>query len=204
MAADMRSLINLLENTAGVFLMWHGSRRWDGSSEIRPPRAGRYEAGPGIYLTNRYMTARKYAKGGGVTFLVEVDRSLRLADDALIPLDRALAFIKEAPRMRHKAEIAADLKSNTARHNTDSVKATVLINLMVNYEAGAGTAGIALARFLREQGVDASLEPQSGKEDWLVVINPKIIRSMKRISASDVPLNMYDLPSILGPKGPFQ
>ena len=194
----MRRLISLIEAAVPQgdgFLMWHGSKRWDGAPEVRPPRAGRYEAGPGIYLTTNYMTAAKYAKGGGSTFLVEVDRGLRLAGDVLIPLTDAVSFVKTAPRMRRKAEIIADLQRNTARRNADSVQATILINLVVNHEAGAGITGIAVAKFLREHGVDASLEPQSG-EDWLVVINPKIIRSMRRMPAKDVAVDMYHLPKI--------
>lgn len=191
----MRSLINLVESNANTFLMWHGSRRWDGAPEIKPPRAGRYEAGPGIYFTTNYLTARRYAKGGGVTFLGTLDRSMRLADEVLIPLDTALRFVKDAPRMRYKAEIATDIKNNTARRQADSVVATILINLVVNYEAGAGASGVALARFLREQGVDASLERQSN-EDWLVVNNPQIILSMRRMPAQEVPLDMYHLPLI--------
>lgn len=191
----MRSIINLVESNAGTFLMWHGSRRWDGAPEIKPPRAGRYEAGPGIYFTTNYMTARKYAKGGGTTYLGTLDRSMRLADEVLIPLDTALQFVREAPRMRHKTEIAADLKSNTARRQADSVMATVLINLVVNYEAGSGASGVALARFLRDQGVDASVERQSN-EDWLVVNNPQVILSMRRVPAQDVSTEMYHLPLI--------
>lgn len=191
----MRSLINLVESNTSTFLMWHGSRRWDGAPEIKPPRAGRYEAGPGIYFTTNYMTARRYAKGGGATFLATLDQSMRLADEVLIPLDTALQFVKDAPRMRHKAEIATDIRNNTARRQTDSVAATILINLVVNYEAGAGASGVAVARFLREQGVDASLERQSN-EDWLVVTNPKVILSMRRMPAQEVSPDLYHLPLI--------
>lgn len=175
--------------------MWHGSRRWDGSPEIRAPRSGRYEAGPGIYFTTNYQTAHKYAKGGGSTMLAEIDDNLRLASDVIISLEAALDFVKSAPRMSHKKEIMADLRNNAARKDNNGVYATVLINLTVNYEAGSGNAGLALARFLREQGVDASLE-RNGGEDWLVVIDPKIIRSIKPIRAKDVPLDMYHLPRV--------
>lgn len=191
---DMRQIINLIESETGTFQMWHGSRRWDGSPEIRAPRAGRYEAGPGIYLTTHYATARKYAKGGGTTFLVTVDRSFRLAENVVIPLEVAIDFVKQ--RMRHKAKIIADLKMNAARQNTAGVIASVLINLTVNYEAGAGNAGLALAKFLREQGVDASLEAPTGQEQWLVVINPRIIRSMTAMPAAKVSTDLYQLPRV--------
>ena len=189
-------LFEAIEPPQGTLWMWHGSRRWDGRPEIRPPRSGRYEAGPGIYLTNRYSTALKYAKGGGSTMLVAVDRQMQLASSVQIPLNDAVEFVKTAPRMGHKADIISDLKSHAERMKRDTVAASVLINLTVNYEAGAGNAGLALARFLREQGVDASQEDQSGNEQWLVVINPSIIRSVKPVAARDVTLDMRDLPQI--------
>jgi hypothetical protein len=191
----MRPFIAIVEDMNSTFLMWHGSRRWDGSPEIRAPRAGRYEAGPGIYLSTNYMTARRYAKGGGATMLATVDQNLALAERTLIPLATALEFCKTAPRMRHKREIAADVRANADRHHSDAIAANILINLVVNYEAGSGDAGLALARFLRDQGVDGSLEPQNN-EDWLVIINPKVIRSMKRVPANEVPSDLYHLPLI--------
>jgi hypothetical protein len=139
------------------------------------------------------MTARKYAKGGGATMLATVDRNLALAERTLIPLATALDFFKSAPRMRHKQEIAADITANANRHKSDAISANVLINLVVNYEAGSGDAGLSLARFLRDQGVDGSLETQSN-EDWLVIINPRVIRSMKRMAANEVPRDLYHLP----------
>jgi len=130
-----------------TFKMWHGSKRWDGSPEIRSPRAGRYEAGPGIYFTTNYETARRYAKGGGSVMLAEIDMGIKLAHDVMIPIEDAVSFVKSAPRMKHKKEIIADLRRNGSRRDSTSIFSYVLINLVVNYEAGSGDAGIALARF---------------------------------------------------------
>jgi len=61
--------------------MWHGSRNWDDSPEIRAAKQGRYESGIGINLTSNYKTARKYAKGGGSTMLVTLKPNLKYAKE---------------------------------------------------------------------------------------------------------------------------
>lgn len=190
-------LLELFESAAPTGpQLWHGSKRWDGQPEVRAPKQGRYEAGPGIYLTTKYETAYKYAKGGGSTMLVTLKPNLRFADEVMIPLDRGIDFVKNCPRMKSKKDIIADLRSNCDRHNTEAFRASVLINLIVNYEAGAGEVGIHVANFLASLGVDVSLERQSGGEQWLVVINPRAIQNVKRIPASEVQMDMRQLPPV--------
>lgn len=196
----MRHLIDIVEamnDGPATFQMWHGSKRWDGNPEVQAPRKGHYEAGPGIYFTTHYSTASRYAKGGGSVMLAEIDRNLRLADTVLIPLETVICFVQDCPRMRHKREIIADLKGNAARHHAESIYAEILVNLVVNWEAGAGHVGLAVAKFLREQGVDALLDrSRSGGENWLVVINPSVIKSIKRVRPQDVPASEYNLPPV--------
>jgi hypothetical protein len=179
--------------TAGI-QMWHGGR-WDGPPTIQTPRKGRYEAGPGIYLTTHYATARQYAKGGGKTMLVTLNPGFKLAQDVLIPMNDAIQFLTST-RMTQRNKIVADVKANAARRNAAMIVSTVLINLFVNYQAGSGEAGLALARFLVSHGVDAELERKSNNENWLVVINPAIIKSVKPMAAKDIPLSMYNFPEI--------
>lgn len=190
----MRDLIEIVSPTDTV-QFWHGGR-WDGSPEVQAPKKGRYEAGPGIYLTTRYSTARKYAKGGGSTILVDVASNLTFADKTEVPIEKAVAFIQNVRRMKAKKAIIDDLRSNHTRIGT--LKAQVLINLVVNYEAGSGDAGLEVAAFVRSLGVDASLEMQSREgghhEQWLVVYNPKIIRSYRKVIPNDVTDEMRHLP----------
>ena len=172
--------------------VWHGSKRWEGSPEVRGHKKGRYEAGPGIYTTTSYATAKKYAKGGGALMLLTLDPNLRLANTVNIPLAEMLNFLKNT-RMKAKKEIAADLTRHAERMNKNEISANILINLIVNWDAGAGEAGRALAYFLVTHGVDAEIDRKSG-EDWIVVINPKIIKSYKKVSSSEISPDMYDFP----------
>ena len=184
----------LLESETPPILMWHGGRM-DGSAEVQTPRKGRYEAGPGIYMTTKYDTARKYAKGGGATFLVSVKPDLHLAEDVLIPLQDGIDFAQKYLGGKKK-NIIADLRANCDRHNADAFRANVIVNLVVNYEAGSGRAGMALAKFLSDSGVDGSLYSISSKEQWLVICNPAAILNVKRVAAADVSMEMRDLPRI--------
>jgi len=103
-----------------VIKMWHGSKRWDGTPEIQPPRQSRYEAGPGIYLTTNYETARKYAKGGGSTLLMTLKPEIRFADKVQIPLQEATKFIIDN-KVKKGKQIVTDLTNYAARINSDSV-----------------------------------------------------------------------------------
>ena len=181
---------------AGVIRMWHGSKQWGGPPEVRGPRKGRYEAGPGIYLTTSYMRARGYSKGGGSTILVTLQPNITFANKVQIPVAEALAFLKGMPRLKKRKELAADVQMNAERSQRDWVSAEVIINLFVNHEAGAGDVGVALARWLVSKGVDATLHHETRNEDWVVVMNPAIIKSHQKVEAKDVKPEDYDLPTI--------
>ncbi len=177
-----------------VIQMWHGSKGWGGPPEVRSPRKGRYEAGPGIYLTTSYQRARTYSKGGGSTILVTLTPNIRFANTVQVPLTDALAFLKNTPRLKKRKEISSDLIMNAERSKRDWISAEVIINLFVNHEAGAGDNGVVLAQWLKSKGVDATLHHESMNEDWIVVINPAIIKSSVKVDAKDVKPEEYDLP----------
>lgn len=183
-----------------TFTLWHGGTRWDTAPAVQPPRSGRYECGPGIYLSTEYEDAYNYARGGKVTSLVSIASDLRLLEKARLPLASVVDFVKQVPRIKHRSEIIADLYSNVARRGEQAsgspleIDAQVLVNLCVNYEAVAGKPGVALAAWLAEQGIDAAWHQAYGNKHWLVVFNPKVIKSNKVIRAADVPMEMRHLP----------
>lgn len=157
---------------------WHGARNWEGPPEIRPARAKRAEHGPGIYLTTRYETAKKYAKGGGKVMLVHVDEPLAMLSDARVTLATMESFLRATPRVKSRAAIIADLRGGAARMNSESsMPLSHLVNLMVNHDAAVGSAGVELARFLVSLGVDADVVTWAD-EDWLVLFNVNKIASV--------------------------
>ncbi len=165
--------------------MWHGGSRWDGDPEIRPPKQGRYEAGPGLYLTNQYDRARKYAKGGKVVTRVVLKDNIRWLADARLPYHTLVEFVQSAPRMSAKKAILADLVRCKDREG-DLLPVSRLVNLCINHEALAGKAGQHLAAWLTEQGIDADLHSPGHGEDWVVVYNPAIIRRFEVVPGSSI------------------
>jgi len=178
--------------------LWHGGARWVGGPEVQPPRAGRYECGPGIYLSTEYSDACKYARGGKVTTLVTLKPEIRLLENTKLPLAEVLEFVQRLPRLRKRAEIINDLEANVARQTVagdpPAVHASVLVNLCVNYEALSGTTGLALANWLVQQGIDATWHQAYGNRHWLIVFNPKIIQAHQVVRACDVSNDMRNLP----------
>lgn len=177
--------------------MWHGARKWKGPPVVRASRTKRIVHGPGIYLTNRYETAAKYAKGGGVVMRVEIKPDLVWLEDAgaAATIEEMIAFLQERPRLPKRAEIIADLQVCTKRMYPRPCPTVVLANLMINYNALSGDHGPALAKFLADHGIQVS-HVEHHSEDWVVVFDPSVILSMTPTRAKDVHSEDYDLPRI--------
>jgi hypothetical protein len=101
----------------------------------------------------------------------------RWLENVTLPLAELVGFVQNQRGMRRKAEIIADLNWSfdryAAKHGGDKLPANHLLNLCVNHEALAGSHGRALASFFADNGIEASLQSQSGCEDWVVVFAPK-------------------------------
>lgn len=176
--------------------MWHGGRRWTGGPELRAPKAGRYECGPGIYLTNRYLRALEYAKGGGVTTLVTLRDGLRWLERSELPLDTLKQYVRSAPGFRKREAVLADLDRSASRVQRDNLPVTYLVNLCVYYEVLSGGQGVRLAQWLSEQGIDASLHSVNGEEQWVIIFNPSAIAQYRALPAAQVSLEQYELPRL--------
>lgn len=166
-----------------TFKMYHGGQKWSFlPRELQPSFKSRYEVGVGIYFTNAYETAKRYAKGSRVVQIVDIDKNFKDVDNVKVPLKELLDFIKNVPMMKKKKEIMIDIVNYAKRTNATVVPLSVLNNLIVNYEVGAGKVGLEIAKFFVSKGGDACVQKQSGGEFWLVVFNPKI---MKKVSVVD-------------------
>jgi hypothetical protein len=182
--------------------LWHGGSRWTGDPEIRGPRKGCYEAGPGLYFTTSYLRASSYAKGGNVVTRVGLSDDITWLEDHMLPAGELLEYVKGASRLPRRQNIAQYLEENLHRQHWEDAAwdkplyTSVLVNLCVNEESLGGSAGVELARWLSDKGIDASLHKQSASEHWVVVFNPKVIEQYKVVKAADVKLEDRNLPLI--------
>lgn len=169
---------------------WHGAQGWTGRAEIRPPRAGCYECGPGIYLTNQWATAKKYSKGPGQ--LIEVvlgDQLLKSEcwlEGASMSIGDMKTFVGSLSRVPSRAQILEDIDACAERVGQDVIPANVLVNLFVNHEAGGGKNGVALAGFLASKGIMASHTARNRQEDWITVFDPTAIKHSRKVKPEEV------------------
>lgn len=176
--------------------LWHGGARWEGGPEVQPPKAGRYEAGPGIYLTTRYLRARDYARAGKVTTLVTLRDEIRWLEQAKLPLATIDAYVRDTPRFPKRDRILANLARYGEEFDRDAFPVSIFVNTCVNNDVLTGKQGVLIAKWLVEQGIDASLYDKGSGEQWVVVFNPAAIRRHEVVSATKVSLAQYDLPLI--------
>lgn len=180
----------------GTINLWHGSRRWVGPPEIRVGSKGRCENGPGIYLTTRYETARKYSKGGGIVLKAELKSSLAWLENARMDVEYLKQFVNDLPRLHKRKALLNDLDWSAQRHSDDKLPVSYLVNLFVNHDLASGESGKALALWLADQGIDASLYHRSGQEDYVVVFNPKCIVNIRRLKDDEAHLQWMDFPLV--------
>lgn len=174
---------------------WHGARRWENPPTLRPSRSGRYECGPGVYLSNHLSTARKYSKGGGQAVLVCLSPDINLLEESFLTLQEQLDGLSVLPRVKSKKNIIDDLNQAATRHHQKPMPASYLLNLCVNYESLSGKSGVALANWYASKNIDASLVSQSNDENWIVVFNPEKIISAKVYNSSDA-WDIGDFPTL--------
>jgi hypothetical protein len=179
--------------------LWHGGSRWMGKPEVQAPRKGRYECGPGINLTTRYLTARKHAGGSNVTTLVTLADGVRWLQQAKLPLRELVEFLDTAPRLKNRRSITEDFLQRAVKRGLeldDLSSVETLVNVLINSEALAGKVGLHLVDWLVSKGIDASLHNAFGQDQWVIVFNPAIIVQHKVVSATNAPLDMYELQKI--------
>ncbi|WP_310622277.1 hypothetical protein [Flexibacterium corallicola] len=174
----------------------HGSQRWKSPPEVKRPKGGRAEAGPGIYLTNLLERAMTYATGSGACMHLGISPNLVLTKDVHIEPQDALSFLRKTRGIKERSHLEDDIRYEIggSRENRQSISLEQIINLFVNSDNCIGEKALSLNSFILEKGAHASLQWISGKEDWLVVHDPEIITSHERVLSKDLDLYQAQLP----------
>lgn len=177
---------------------WHGSQRWTGRPDVQPSAKGRYECGPGIYLTTHRGRASQYAKGAGSLVVVELDPNTRFLESARLTRAQMEDALESMPHMRNRKKVKADLDASAAHHPDGLLPACYLVNFCIDHNALGGEAGPELARWLSSNGIDASLHSPTSGEEWVVVFNPAVIKSSLKVSSKQADDHPWEFDSVKG------
>ena len=172
--------------------LWHGGRNLQfNHMNMIPSRTGHWEYGPGLYLTTHYETANKYAKGGGTTYKVTINKGTDIAD-VIVDLNDAIDFVKRYVKVDCRRPIIKDLSNNFER--LGKLQLEVLVNLCVNYEALTPKNTVALRKFLIGQDADYHISKgYAGRNETIVIVfNPTIIKKIEPVKASAVTLDQRE------------
>jgi hypothetical protein len=178
---------------------WHGGPVNKAPDQVRASPIGTHEYGQGIYLTSALSTALKYARGGA---LWEVEFRLpergQWLQDRRLSRNDCLSFLKSRSRLRNRAAVIKDVLNWTSTESGD-IPAQWFVNSCVDHKALGGEHGPALAKWLVDLGIKASLLEQPGGEQWVILFDAALVCSAVKRSRSERALSDWKL---LEPSGP--
>lgn len=176
--------------------LWHGGRDLEYSyKSFQSSKKGRWEHGPGVYLTTHYERASSYAKGGGKTYLVEFSEGNDI-ENVKIPLSEVYEFVNSYVIKKKTKEVLDCILSNSQRTSDDnSIKASYFLNIMINFDAIMPSKTEKLNEFLVNKGVDYSIVNRFGGRDEtvFVIFNNNLIQKVKPVPAKEVNLSMWEI-----------
>lgn len=165
--------------------LYHGGSRSLNRSSLDgiKNRHGRWEHGPGLYLTNSYELARKYGTVHRITVELEPGRE---AGGVRLDLSDTIGLIKSYAVVAKRRGLIDDVRR--AAEN-GRLTASLLINLAVNDEAFRGTGLDRLRDFLVSSGAyysNSDMNSTTKRADVVVVFNPSIIKKVEKTSTVGV------------------
>jgi len=171
---------------------WHGGDLGYSYSDTMSFKKGRFEYGPGLYLTTHYGTAKKYAKGSRKLYMITVEKGKELSA-VNIDFEIVKQFINSWVITKKKKEITQRLE----RHNKGGkVSAEILNNIIINEEAIKPNNMDELRKLFLSQGIDYYIVNNAfgWGEKMLVLFNMKKIVDKIVVGSKDK-IEEFDLPT---------
>lgn len=201
MEALLRNIIkkslrkNLLENIItppdipGTMNFWHGGNL-DDYSDIIAQKNGRYEYGPGLYLTTHYGTAQKYSKGSRKLYLITIAQGQDITD-SFLDINKVQDFVKMYVIGTMKKFIWEQIQKYI---ENGQIKAYIFNNIILNNKAIKSTATQYLRTFYIDNGIDYEIVDNAygWGEKMLVLYNMKKIVNVIQIKPGDK-ISVFDL-----------
>lgn len=161
----------------GKITLYHGGNLRDGIKDSLSHKSGRWEYGPGLYLTSNYYTASKYARGSRNLYKVEVESGNNI-DDINIDYSTALEFISKHVIANKRKAIINTLDRYV---KDDKIAAFILNNSIIDNHAIRGNKINEYRKFLVDNGADYSIVTNAfgWGETMLVVFNFKKVSNIR-------------------------
>lgn len=194
----MRAHEFIVENSDTITL-WHGGKGLEHShGEVTSSKKGRWQHGPGLYLTNSYNRAQEYAKGSRKVYRVTINRGTEISKVQLTYND-VLEFANQHIPSSKRKQFLMSIQENMERMGSDTVGANIFLNLIINWESVPSSKTNIVAQFLVNHGVDYAISSFGGFENEKIVVlfnRNKIVSVVpvvpKTISGSDFDIKPLD------------
>ena len=160
----------------GTMNFWHGGNL-DEYDDVIAQKAGRYEYGPGLYITTKYEVASKYAKGSRKMYLITVEKGVDI-NDAFFNFDTAKEFVNQYVIKNKRKEVFERMEKFKKE---DKIKGFIFNNILINEKALKPINTQKLRQFYIDNGVDYEIIDNAfgWGEKMMVLYNmKKIVRSI--------------------------
>lgn len=139
------------KSTGKTMQLYHGGRLDQSYEATKNQKQGRWEYGPGLYLTTHYGTAKGYAKGGRRLYKITIESGVDI-NEVDVEYEKIKEFAKSYLIKRKMKDVLERIESKWIKDG--KVPLIVFLNLIINDEAIQGRYTGILREFLISCGAD--------------------------------------------------
>lgn len=174
----------------GTMSFWHGGNLDDYDLGVSH-KPGRWEYGPGLYLTTQYDTAKKYAKGSRKFYMVTVREGIDL-NNSNLSVSVFSKFVHDYVIKNKQGEVNAAIDR---RQKNGMLNGNTFLTILINNKAIKNTDTHVLRKFFVSNEIDyLTVDNAFGwHERMLVLFNMNKIYNVTHIKPGDK-IEVYDLP----------
>ena len=173
----------------GTMNFWHGGNL-DEYNDLIAQKAGRYEYGPGLYITTKYDVAAKYSKGSRKLYLITVQEGVDI-NDAFFDINIAKDFVDKYVIKSKRKEVMERINKFD---NEEKIKGYIFINILINEKAVKPINTQKLRQFYIDNGIDYEIVENAfgWGEKMMILYNMKKIVNIIQVKSGDK-ITQFDL-----------